>query len=149
YNDSSCVACHNAGGSGGAGAINKNIEILSAGRGFGGATPAQAPNQSPVNSGAAAAAVLDPLLQVHAGVRSRRAVVLHKFGTDPNYDSWRARALNPSSPQDPRMTALERRGAATIQVQTSVVQTTLVQPVPSQFAGDALNVANPQAGGNA
>src|SRR5215831_3833174 len=30
YNDSSCVACHNAGGSGGAGPVNKNIDILSA-----------------------------------------------------------------------------------------------------------------------
>ena len=30
YNDSSCVACHNAGGSGGAGPVGKNIDILSA-----------------------------------------------------------------------------------------------------------------------
>ncbi len=33
YNDTSCVACHNAGGSGGAGPVSKNIEILSASRG--------------------------------------------------------------------------------------------------------------------
>src|SRR5690349_15342934 len=30
YNDTSCVACHNSGGSGGAGPVSKNIDILSA-----------------------------------------------------------------------------------------------------------------------
>ena len=35
YNDTSCVACHNAGGSGGAGPVSKNIDILSASRGHG------------------------------------------------------------------------------------------------------------------
>src|SRR4051812_47973729 len=30
YNDTSCVACHNAGGTGGAGPNSKNIDILSA-----------------------------------------------------------------------------------------------------------------------
>ena len=32
FNDSSCVACHNSGGSGGAGPVSKNIDILSASR---------------------------------------------------------------------------------------------------------------------
>src|SRR5579864_4299214 len=32
YNDSSCVACHNSGGSGGAGPASKNVDILSASR---------------------------------------------------------------------------------------------------------------------
>src|SRR5437016_4553625 len=58
YNDSSCVACHNSGGSGGAGPISKNIDILSASRnlvqmvnapaqggtGLGQAQPQSAPN---------------------------------------------------------------------------------------------------------
>ena len=35
YNDSSCVACHNSGGSGGAGPVSKNIDILSASRNLG------------------------------------------------------------------------------------------------------------------
>src|SRR5579883_1248092 len=34
YNDTSCVACHNSGGSGGAGPTSKNIDILNASRGF-------------------------------------------------------------------------------------------------------------------
>ena len=41
FNDSSCVACHNQGGPGGAGAVGKNVDILSADpverNGFGGA----------------------------------------------------------------------------------------------------------------
>ncbi len=32
FNDSSCIACHNSGGSGGAGPVSKNIDILSASR---------------------------------------------------------------------------------------------------------------------
>ncbi len=30
YNDSSCVACHNLGGSGGGGAASKNVDIITA-----------------------------------------------------------------------------------------------------------------------
>src|SRR4051812_39421088 len=32
FNDSSCIACHNAGGGGGGGPVSKNIDILSASR---------------------------------------------------------------------------------------------------------------------
>src|ERR1700678_3386651 len=35
YNDTSCVACHNSGGSGGAGPVSKNIDILNASRNLG------------------------------------------------------------------------------------------------------------------
>jgi CxxC motif-containing protein (DUF1111 family) len=97
YNDSSCVACHNAGGSGGGGPLSKNIDILSA----------AANDAMPTNPGqtqpTAAASALDALLEVHAGFRTSRTVVLHKFGTDPNYDSWRAQALNPSVMQNPNL----------------------------------------------
>src|SRR5262249_3736468 len=48
------------------------------------------------NSSFSFPAALDPLLEVHAGFRASRTVVLHKFGTDPNYDAWRSRALNRS-----------------------------------------------------
>ena len=104
YNDSSCVACHNSGGSGGAGPVSKNIDILSASRNPGGLmiapVAAPGPDQSqtrPVQQAspapATAAASIDALLEVHAGFRTSRTVVLHKFGTDPNYDSWRSQAL--------------------------------------------------------
>src|SRR5262249_47718261 len=97
YNDTSCVACHNSGGSGGAGPTSKNIEILSASRNL-----TFQPQQQAVPAGSAGApspsgppsASLDALTEVHAGFRSSRTAVLHKFGTDPNYDSWRSQALN-------------------------------------------------------
>ena len=41
-------------------------------------------------------AAIDPLLEIHPGFRTSRTVVLHKFGTDPNYDSWRSQSLRPS-----------------------------------------------------
>ena len=98
YNDSSCVACHNSGGSGGGGPVGKNIDILSAapnGMMPGGATSAGQPPNASNGSQPASSAALDPLLEVHAGFRKARTVVLHKFGIDPNYDSWRAKALSP------------------------------------------------------
>ncbi len=90
YNDSSCVACHNSGGSGGAGPVSKNIEILNASRNFRSRSMLAAgrrssqPQARPSDD-----VVLDPLTDVHAGFRTSRTVVLHKFGIDPNYDAWR------------------------------------------------------------
>jgi CxxC motif-containing protein (DUF1111 family) len=93
YNDTSCVACHNSGGSGGGGPVGKNIDILSAS--LNGGQPVQQAQAAQGGSASpSASAILDPLAEVHAGFRTSRTVVLHKFGTDPNYDSWRSRALN-------------------------------------------------------
>lgn len=99
YNDSSCIACHNAGGSGGAGSTSKNIDILSASRTLG--APMPVPPQQATNAGQNAPVVaqpspLDALDPIHPGFRTARNVVLHKFGTDPNYDAWRNRALTGS-----------------------------------------------------
>ncbi len=47
----------------------------------------------------APAASIEPLAELHAGFRTSGSVVLHKFGTDPNYDSWRSGALLPKSRQ--------------------------------------------------
>jgi CxxC motif-containing protein (DUF1111 family) len=99
YNDSSCVACHNAGGSGGGGPVSKNIDILSAGGNGGMPMAASNGGQGHGQASPAPSAALDPLFEVHPGFRTSRAVVLHKFGTDPNYDSWRAKAPNPSARQ--------------------------------------------------
>jgi CxxC motif-containing protein (DUF1111 family) len=110
FNDSSCVACHNAGGSGGAGPVSKNIDILSASRNNGMAAPAPAsvsvsvssPGQPQcANNGPSPS--LDPLVEFHPGFRDSRAVVLHKFGTDPNYDSWHAKAFAPTVNQNPQV----------------------------------------------
>src|SRR4051812_32636810 len=107
YNDTSCVACHNAGGVGGGGPASKNIDILSASLN----RAAFVVNNVEVASGAAAAAQpappaaptaqkakpappnMDDLVSLHAGFREGRTVVLHRFGSDPSYDSWRRSVL--------------------------------------------------------
>ena len=90
YNDSSCVACHNSGGSGGAGPVSKNIDILNASRNRGNeqAPPTRSDDKpSPTTSA-------NELTNFHAGFRTSRTVVLHKFGIDPNYDAWRSQTLS-------------------------------------------------------
>jgi CxxC motif-containing protein (DUF1111 family) len=115
FNDSSCIACHNSGGSGGAGPISKNIDILSASRNtnFMGNQPQPAPTQPAApepggvaNFAPAAVAVapgaacpppstaqLEPLFQIHPGFRNSKTVVLHKFGTDPGYEAFRSKLV--------------------------------------------------------
>ncbi len=102
YNDTSCVACHNAGGSGGAGPVSKNIDILSASPGNRvmitrtlGDLSRDEKAKSPVPTAGAGSAVRDALSDLHAGFRTSRTVVLHKFGTDPNYDAWRTGLFGP------------------------------------------------------
>jgi len=90
YNDSSCVACHNSGGSGGAGPVSKNIDILNASR-----LPGNVPQPPTRSDGKPSSPVsANPLIDLHAGFRTSRTVVLHKFGIDPNYDAWRSQALS-------------------------------------------------------
>jgi CxxC motif-containing protein (DUF1111 family) len=104
YNDTSCVACHNSGGSGGAGPVSKNIDILSASRGMA-AGNVSIQELKPVSRGDQKARSAIPTAEAkspspealadrHAGFRKSRTVVLHKFGTDPNYDAWRSRAFS-------------------------------------------------------
>ena len=108
YNDSSCMACHNSGGSGGAGPASKNIDILTASGTFGGmlraATPVRASSRGSsakpsFASAASPSSLLDALTRIHSGFRTSRNVVLHKFGTDPNYDAWRSRTLRSPGPR--------------------------------------------------
>ena len=102
YNDTSCVACHNAGGSGGAGPVSKNIDILSASRAMGvdGVVEKREVNGKEIKEThrtvEASQESPEPLADLHAGFRTSRTVVLHKFGTDPNYDAWRSQAFKPS-----------------------------------------------------
>jgi len=106
YNDSSCVACHNLGGPGGAGPTGKNADIISAfpNRAFANNAPrepgflAKAVSQlvgldEPSAAGSTPAKPRPPrtddLVKLHAGFRTARSLVLHRFGTDPAYESWR------------------------------------------------------------
>ena len=141
YNDSSCVACHNLGGSGGGGAASKNVDIITAspnggvmvqspawhccgraelfGQGAGvarrsrhagplqagqdrhgapdpnGEHTCQAPARTKIDTG--------PLVKTHPGFRTSRSVVLHRFGTEGDYESWRQSILGFAGGLPPRM----------------------------------------------
>ena len=106
YNDSSCVACHNLGGPGGAGPTSKNADIISA---FPNRFAANHVRREPgflekavsqlvgLDEPRAAAATpakprpprADELVKLHAGFRTARSLVLHRFSTDASYDAWR------------------------------------------------------------
>ena len=97
YNESSCVACHNSGGVGGAGPNGKNIDILSASGGSRMLVPGVENNQ-PVMRRAPKPGT-DALVNLHAGFKVARTVVLHRFGTDPNYEAWRRTTAGVDVPQ--------------------------------------------------
>ena len=104
FNAQSCVACHSLGGSGGAGGIDRNIEIASVtgnanqGMGFsygfsmdfgtgrfeykigGGYPDGSAPGVPPETLRAMAA--------IHPGFRETQSVLLHRYGVDPAYNVW-------------------------------------------------------------
>jgi RNA polymerase sigma factor (sigma-70 family) len=71
YNETSCVACHGQGAPGGAGPGNKNVVLVTA--------SVTGPDKA------------RGLEKLHPGFRNRRSTVLHRYGTDPQYASWRRR----------------------------------------------------------
>ncbi len=75
YNETSCVACHLQGAPGGAGPESKNVVLITAN-----------PNGCGTNTGPNGG-----LDKIHPGFRGSRSAVLHRFGTDPEYASWRRR----------------------------------------------------------
>jgi CxxC motif-containing protein (DUF1111 family) len=106
FNAQSCLACHDQGGPGGAGSAARNIEVVTpeglpfygysysfamdfgTGRfqySFGTPTNAGARNRKspPIDRNLLAA--------IHPGFAAAPSVVLHKFGTDPDYQLWRNR----------------------------------------------------------
>jgi CxxC motif-containing protein (DUF1111 family) len=105
YNDTSCVACHNAGGPGGGGPKSKNVDIISAFPTRGGMPTTMVESSSFLRSTLTALTGIDPpnprkpapprkpdaraLIHAHPGFRTARSVVLHRFGIDPNYEGWR------------------------------------------------------------
>jgi RNA polymerase sigma factor (sigma-70 family) len=105
FNGQSCVICHNLGGPGGAGTIDRNIDIVTAT----GGNPADYTGFSysfSMDFGAGRFEYrmgddsqsrthrepqADPRLAatLHAGFQQSRSVVLHRYGTDPTYNAWR------------------------------------------------------------
>jgi CxxC motif-containing protein (DUF1111 family) len=119
YNDSSCIACHNLGGTGGGGPASKNVDIITASsnnmmqqpgggsvaaeRGFLGRALGSLVGQVDADDSKPNAARSRPparrrpdtreLVKAHPGFRTARSVVLHRFGTGADYESWRQSML--------------------------------------------------------
>jgi RNA polymerase sigma factor (sigma-70 family) len=89
YNETSCVACHGLGGPGGAGPESKNVILMTAGSS--GCGPSR------------------PLDQIHPGFRGSRSAVLHRYGTDPEYERWRSRLLASNTSDRPKSGAESAR----------------------------------------
>ena len=116
YNDTSCVACHNSGGTGGAGSNGKNVDIVTATpnrqasvvqetvqhpvldsvvkalRSLVGIEPAPAEAPAPAAAPAKPARPridTTALVKAHPGFRTARSIVLHQFGTEDKYEQWR------------------------------------------------------------
>ena len=81
YNETSCVACHGQGAPGGAGPGNKNVVLVTASL-----------------TGPEKAKDLD---RIHPGFRNGRSTVLHRYGTDPRYGSWRRRFYDSNRDDSP------------------------------------------------
>jgi RNA polymerase sigma factor (sigma-70 family) len=75
FNETSCVGCHGLGAPGGAGPEGKNVVILTATAG--GSTKG--------------------LERAHPGFHASRSIVLHRYGTDPAYSSWRRQLIEASA----------------------------------------------------
>ncbi len=76
FNDTSCVACHALGAPGGAGPETKNVVILSETTTVGRTSPRL-------------------LASLHPGFQDTRSTVLHRYGTDAGYNTWRRDFLQP------------------------------------------------------
>ncbi len=100
FNATSCVACHGLGAPGGAGPDQANVVLVSV-------TPT--------------GRTLPPGLErIHPGFSSARTVVLHRYGTDPNYGSWRRRLYE--SPGDGESITTPRNGRETVEGRIRALQ---------------------------
>jgi len=108
FNDSSCVACHNQGGTGGGGPASKNVDIVSAFLNEGAMQRPQQPSAfgtvlraaiglKPTPDGPRDAktrairhqGLVKEVRRLHPGFVNARSVVVHLFGTDDKYTTWR------------------------------------------------------------
>jgi RNA polymerase sigma factor (sigma-70 family) len=114
FNGRSCVVCHNLGGTGGAGGIDRNIEIATVTEGPIGSTGyfygfnmdfGTGRFEYRLGNAPVAASRTDPrvLAAIHPGFADARSVVLHRFGTDPAYNAWRGSVAGQHGPVMIRM----------------------------------------------
>ncbi len=113
YNDTSCVACHNQGGVGGAGPSSKNVELVTAivtpVKGEPGHTNDRSSAmlrdlkakelairgvKPPKERAKGEAPDRGPLVKLHGGFREATSLVLHRFGSDPHYQLRRLEILD-------------------------------------------------------
>ena len=112
YNESSCVACHNLGGPGGGGPTHRNVDLLTA---------------TPLRGGPRGDAGGLMPEAIHPGFRDARSIVLHRFGTDPGYASWRQGLLEKDDPPVDRpsaedeIQAIRRRAGASAARQNRLI----------------------------
>jgi CxxC motif-containing protein (DUF1111 family) len=78
YNERSCVACHGQAAPGGAGPIEKNVDLVTA-----------------------SWSDRDAMAKVHPGLVTARSVILHRFGTEPGYDEWCLALFGPAAKPGP------------------------------------------------
>lgn len=91
FNADSCIACHNLGGIGGGGSNDHDVELLSAANPGGDMTETDKQ------------AIRNKAKKVHPGLFARftdSTVVLHRFGTAPEYERWRYGVLGFKLPAD-------------------------------------------------
>ena len=105
FNGQSCVGCHNLGGTGGAGTVERNIEIVTAtGGDLAGYTGLSYSFSMDLGAGRFEYRIGDGsqaspnrerstdlrlAAGLHAGFQQSRSVVLHRYSTDPTYNAWR------------------------------------------------------------
>jgi CxxC motif-containing protein (DUF1111 family) len=115
YNDRSCFNCHDHGGAGGAGAADKNIELITPRKADGSSGPANpgffyafsfnyggngfeyhfgGPGGENRRTARVAPAELARLVRIHPGFRATPSVVLHRYGNDRDYRIWREWVLD-------------------------------------------------------
>ncbi len=97
YNATSCADCHNQGGPGGGGPLDRNVE-LAAGIGYmvfvGDPTVVVDSRGNGWGSQFDQSADRADLAKVHPAFRDAGSVVLHRFGVDPDYEKWRSTLLS-------------------------------------------------------
>jgi CxxC motif-containing protein (DUF1111 family) len=115
YNESSCVACHNQGGAGGAGPASKNVDFVTAAvtpdedkldklgkqirdsqREFRAGVAKRRGEPPPQSRAKGTPPDRAALARLHPGFRDSSTVVVHRFSSRPAYEPWRLAMLDPT-----------------------------------------------------
>ncbi len=110
FNERSCSGCHFLGGIGGAGPVEKNVELF---------TTAAVINRDKLSR------ERRRLVQLHPGFNNDTSIVLHRFGTDPNYADFREGLLGLNSNGVREMTHKERSFLPTVRRHVEGAVTTI------------------------